>query len=126
MQRGRLGGIPLPRTFPIRDGGIGSMMMVRARFPGRAGMVWRCPNQERGVVAKRARLVVMSSTRHITNIKPRGPAHCTAQARRRLSDRFLFLEGGTEYEYEAKRPFCVRESANRRNAQSAKGTSGNI
>ena len=41
-------------------------------------------------------------------------------------DRFLFLEGGTEYEYEAKRPFCVRESANRRNAQSAKGTSGNI
>jgi hypothetical protein len=24
MQRGRLGGIPLPRTFPIRDGGIGS------------------------------------------------------------------------------------------------------
>jgi hypothetical protein len=34
MQRGRLGGIPLPRTFPIRDGGIGSMMVVRLRlFP---------------------------------------------------------------------------------------------
>src|SRR5262249_42015790 len=127
MQRGRLGGIPLPRTFPIRDGGIGSMMMVRARlFPGGRERFGRCPNQERGVVAKRARLVVMSSTRHITNIKTRGPAHCTAQARRRLSDRFLFLEGGTEYEYEAKRPFCVRGSANRRNAQSAKGTSGNI
>jgi len=48
MQRGRLGGIPLPRTFPIRGGGIGSIMVV---------------------VAKRARLVVMSSTRHMTNIK---------------------------------------------------------
>jgi len=36
MQRGRLGGIPLPRTFPIRDGGIGSMMVVRyPRLPGR-------------------------------------------------------------------------------------------
>jgi len=35
MQRRRLGGIPLPRTIPIRDGGIGSMIMVRARlFPG--------------------------------------------------------------------------------------------
>jgi hypothetical protein len=44
MQRGRLGGIPLPRTFPIRDGGIGSMMVVRLRlFPGGAGTVWRCP-----------------------------------------------------------------------------------
>jgi hypothetical protein len=42
MQRGRLGGIPLPRTFPIRDGGIGSMMVVRySRLPGRAGTVWR-------------------------------------------------------------------------------------
>jgi hypothetical protein len=42
MQRGRLGSIPLPRTFPIRDGGIGSMMVVRySRFPGRAGT---CPN----------------------------------------------------------------------------------
>jgi hypothetical protein len=41
MQRGRLGGIPLPRTIPIRDGGIGSMIMVRARlFPGRAGTGW--------------------------------------------------------------------------------------
>ena len=30
MQRGRLGGIPLPRTFPIRDGGIGSVMVVRS------------------------------------------------------------------------------------------------
>jgi hypothetical protein len=47
MQRGRLGGIPLPRTFPIRDGGIGSMMVVRLRLlPGRkrtAGTIWRCP-----------------------------------------------------------------------------------
>ena len=42
MQRGRLGGIPLPRTFPIRDSGIGSMMVVRySRLPGRAGTVWR-------------------------------------------------------------------------------------
>jgi hypothetical protein len=42
MQRGRLGGIPLPRTFPIRGGGIGSMMVVRySRLPGRAGTVWR-------------------------------------------------------------------------------------
>ena len=30
MQRGRLGGIPLPCTFPIRDGGIGSVMVVRS------------------------------------------------------------------------------------------------
>src|SRR5262249_49851625 len=110
--------VPPPRTFPIRDGGIGSYDgRPPAVIPGKGG---------NGVVAKRARLVVMPSTRHITNIKTSGPAHCTAQARRRLSDRFLFLEGGTEYEYEAKRPFCVRESANRRNAQSAKGTSGNI
>ena len=42
MQRGRLGGIPLPRTFPIRGGGIGSMMVVRySRLPGRARTVWR-------------------------------------------------------------------------------------
>jgi hypothetical protein len=44
MQRGRLGGIPLPRTFPIQDSRIGSMMVVRLRlFLGRAGTVWRCP-----------------------------------------------------------------------------------
>ena len=44
MQRGRLGGIPLPRTFPIRDGGIRSMMVrPPAVIPGRAGTVWRCP-----------------------------------------------------------------------------------
>src|SRR5262245_38371202 len=121
------GWYPAPAHIPnsgrwnwFHDAGSGAVI------PGKAGTVWRCPNQERGVVAKRARLVVMSSTRHITNIKTRGPAHCTAQVRRWLSDRFLFLEGGTEYEYEAKRPFCVRASANRGNAQSAKGTSGNI
>jgi hypothetical protein len=60
MQRGRLGGIPLPRTIPIRDGGIGSMIMVRARlFPG---------GRERGG-SQASSLAVMSSTRHITNIK---------------------------------------------------------
>src|SRR5262245_35426334 len=67
MQRGRLGGIPLPRTIPIRDGGIGSMMMVRARFfPGGRERFGGARTKKGGVVAKRARLVVMSSTRHMT------------------------------------------------------------
>jgi len=35
MQRGRLGGIPLPRIFRIRDGGIGSVMVVRYSREGR-------------------------------------------------------------------------------------------
>jgi hypothetical protein len=35
MQCGRLGGIPLPRTFPIRGGGIGSMI-GRSRAAGSA------------------------------------------------------------------------------------------
>jgi len=37
MQRGRLGGIPLPRTFPIRDGGIGSMMVFACGYSRESG-----------------------------------------------------------------------------------------
>jgi len=44
MQRGRLGGIPLPRTIPIRDGGIGSGDgRPQASYSREgAGTVWRC------------------------------------------------------------------------------------
>ena len=44
MQHGRLGGIPLPRTIPIRDRGIGSGDgRPQASYSREgAGTVWRC------------------------------------------------------------------------------------
>src|SRR5262249_54268775 len=56
----------------------------RAVIPGRAGTGLAVPEPRKGRGSQAStRLVVMSSTRHITNIKTRGPAHCTAQVRRR-------------------------------------------